>query len=94
MMFRKVIDVATKELGATKGKLQPRIDELAAKHAITPAMQEWAHAIRLDGNEAAHEEEPFDKETCEALKSFTELFLMYAFTLPGMLKERSAAKSS
>lgn len=57
-------------------------------------MQEWAHAIRLDGNEAAHEEEPFDKETCEALKSFTELFLMYAFTLPGMLAERSAKKSS
>jgi hypothetical protein len=92
MMFRKVVDVTTKKLGATTGKLNNRIDTLAEKHEITPAMQEWAHVIRLDGNEAAHEEEPFDRETCEALKSFTELFLMYVFSLPGMLEERRAAK--
>lgn len=94
MMFRKVLDVSTKELGSTKDKLWKRIDELAEKHDITPAMREWAHAIRLDGNDAAHEDEPFDKETCEDLKSFTELFLMYAFTLTAMLKERRAKKSS
>lgn len=94
MMFRKVLDVATKEIGATNGSIKTRIDKLAESHQITPAMQEWAHAIRLDGNEAAHEEEPFNNKTCDALKSFTELFLVYAFTLPGMLKKRRAVKSS
>ncbi|PKN07623.1 MAG: hypothetical protein CVU73_12845 [Deltaproteobacteria bacterium HGW-Deltaproteobacteria-8] len=93
-MFRKTLDIATKELGSTSGKLHARINELAEKHEITPAMKEWAHAIRLDGNDATHEEDAFDKVTCEALKSFTELFLLYAFTLPGLLAERRAKKSS
>jgi hypothetical protein len=92
-MFRKALDIATKELKETNGNLVNRIDALATKNKITPAMKDWAHAIRLDGNEAAHDGDPIGKETCETLKSFTELFLMYAFTLPIMLEERSAAKS-
>ncbi|SNR95310.1 protein of unknown function [Humidesulfovibrio mexicanus] len=93
-MFRKALDLATKELEETKGNLVNRIDALATKNKITPAMKDWAHAIRLDGNEAAHDGDPIDKETCETLKSFTELFLMYAFTLPEMLKERRAKLTS
>lgn len=87
-MSRKAVDIATLKINPKlKGKLQERIDHLAADHLITPAMKDWAHAIRLDGNEAAHEDE-FDEATARDLLSFTELFLMYAFTLPGMLEER------
>lgn len=38
--------------------------------------------IRLEGNEAAHEEEQFTQEKATPMKEFTELFLLYAFTLP------------
>ena len=64
MGFRKVLLRATTALAAgteitcTKREdLKSRIDELAGKKLITPAMGEWAHLIRLNGNEANHEED-------------------------------------
>jgi len=92
MMFRKTLDIATKSLGANPSKkLKSRIDELKNNQKITFDMAEWAHQIRIDGNDAAHEDELFTQEAAEALKDFTELLLMYTFTLPGMLAERKAA---
>ena len=50
-------------------------------------MKDWAHAIRLDGNEATHEEdEDFTADKAREMKDFTELFLIYAFTLPARIK--------
>jgi hypothetical protein len=57
-------------------------------------MKEWAHEIRLLGNDAAHEEDPFTPPEAESLQAFTQLFLTYAFTLPGMLAARKALASS
>jgi hypothetical protein len=37
---------------------------------------------------AAHEEKPVAPEFAEELLSFTELFLMYTFTMPGMIKAK------
>ena len=91
MMFRKVLQRATTALAATaepkitvqRLKLHARIDKLADCHVITPAMREWAHQIRDDGNEANHEEDVvFEQSDAEQMQAFTELFLIYAFTLP------------
>lgn len=49
----------------------------------------WAHEVRLGGNEAAHEDEPFSKEDAESLRNFIENFLTYAFTLPSAVKRRA-----
>ncbi len=88
-MYRSALDVGTSALDASlTGRLVKRIDKLAGNLAITPAMREWAHKIRLGGNVALHEEEPFSEAEATALKTFTELFLTYAFMLPGMLEER------
>jgi hypothetical protein len=89
MMFRKALDAGLKKLHAEgSGSLQRRIDSLPAETGVTPAMKEWAHQIRHLGNDAAHEDEPFLEDEAKSLQSFTELFLTYAFTLPGMLKAR------
>ena len=89
MMFRKVLEQATLELAPAsdrsalrKQRLNDRIDTLAGQHLLTPTMRDWAHMIRLEGNEAAHEEEQFTQEKATQMKEFTELFLLYAFTLP------------
>jgi hypothetical protein len=88
-MFRKSLDIALKHLDPSgKGTLQQRIDKLPAAVAITPAMKEWAHQIRELGNDAAHEEDPFTEDEATTLQAFTELFLTYTFTLPGMLEAR------
>lgn len=92
-MFRKSLDAALKYVHPTgKGtNLEKRINDLPAATGVTPAMQTWAHEIRHLGNDAAHEEDPFTEPEAQSLQAFTELFLTYVFTLPGMLAARKAA---
>ena len=88
IMFRRSIEVAVKLVNpdAPKGdNLKKRIDTLPPDIA-TPAMKEWAHHIRLDANDAAHETDEYTEEDAKNLHIFAEMFLTYAFTLPAMLK--------
>ena len=92
MMFRKVLQrsttiLAPKEVNFTGKTLATRISMLADRHLITPAMKAWADIIRWDGNEATHEEdEVFEEEHATRMRDFTEVFLLYAFTLPGRVE--------
>ncbi|KDC51031.1 DUF4145 domain-containing protein [Pseudoalteromonas fuliginea] len=89
MMSRKVLEVSVKNIHPeSTGSLYRRIEALEAEGLITGALKEWAHIIREDGNESAHEEEPVTREFAEEILSFTELFLLYVFTMPGMVNER------
>jgi hypothetical protein len=89
MMSRKVLEVAVKALGQPgKGTLYVRIEELHKQGKVTNDLKDWAHIIRDEGNVAAHEEKPVAPEFAEELLSFTELFLMYTFTMPGMIKAK------
>jgi hypothetical protein len=92
-MFRKVLETTTKRLAPEhkKKRLVERIDILAEAGQITDDLKTWAHEIRIIGNDAAHEEEPFEEKHASDLAKFSKLFLMYVFTLPGMLKERRGA---
>ena len=91
MMFRKALEVAVHALHpGGKGRLVDRINALPAENGITPAMMEWAHVIRQDGNDAAHHDEPFTDLQATALQAFTETFLNYAFTLPERVRQRGA----
>ena len=88
MVFRKVLQRATTALAPDGldlrgARLRDRIDRLTDRHLLTPAMREWAHQIRDDGNDATHEENVvFEQSDAEQIQAFTELFLIYAFTLP------------
>ena len=87
-MFRKALDTGLKnKFPEIKGDLKARIEKAAGQQKLTPELAVWAHQIRLDGNDAAHEENPFSKEDAEELSKFTELVFLYLFMLPGMLKE-------
>ena len=92
MMSRKVIDVSTKrQLGKASGRYRDnktRIDALAESGAITKDLQDWAHHVRLGGNDAAHDDDPFTKDEAEDLLNFTELYLTYVYSLPGRLRAR------
>jgi hypothetical protein len=96
IMFRRTVELATKKLNpdASKGdNLKKRIAGLSDDLA-TPAMKEWAQHIRLDANEAAHEEEDYSEEDAKTLRVFAEMFLTYAFTLPEMLKRATSESSA
>jgi hypothetical protein len=103
MMFRKTLQRATTALAQTadmtpfkaKTPVQHRIDVLAKGGHLTDSMRDLTVAIKLDGNEAAHEEDQeFDKDAVTQTREFTELFLIYAFTLPERVKRASQSKAA
>ena len=52
---RSVLELAVRRLGGEGRDLRLRIDDLRTKGVITQGLQDWAHAVRLAGNEAVHE---------------------------------------
>lgn len=89
MLARKALDLATKRLlPESKKKLYGRIEDLRDSGRITPEMADWAHIVRDEGNDSVHDESEASKEGATELLAFTETFLMYAFTLPGMIASR------
>ena len=92
MMFRKTLEAALKNKFANiQGTLSQRINEAAKQQKLTPELAQWAHQIRLDGNDAAHGDKPLSKEDAQSLADFTHLVLLYLFTLPGMLVQAQAS---
>lgn len=93
MMFRKSLEVG---LGVkfpdSKGGLAERIKGLAKNASLTQDLAEWADHIRLEGNDAAHDQ--FTKAQAEELHSFTNLVLTYLFTLPEIAKKADAARQA
>lgn len=68
-------------------KLEKRIDKLAAEHRITPALQEWAHQLRLDGNEAIHGDGEADESLCNQMHELTRFLLIYLYSLPNQIEQ-------
>lgn len=66
---------------AKRSTLDARIDRLRAAGVITATLAEWAHEIRLDGNQSAHELVG-DPRKAAAYAQFLETFLDVAFGLP------------
>jgi hypothetical protein len=97
MLCRKVLDIATREiLGDESGteQLSQRISMLHAKGKITEQMKDWAHIVRIDSNGAVHSDEEFSAGEANQILNFTEVFMLYAFTLPAMVTSRQAQKSA
>jgi hypothetical protein len=84
-MCRKILDLTAKEY-SKKNKLQEKIDDMAERNLITQQLKEWSHVIRLDGNDASHDD--FDQPTAESIFEFMHMFVLYMHTMPGMLKAK------
>lgn len=91
-MFRKTLGTATKALASELKNisLYARISRLVADGLLTEAMGEWSHEIRIDGNDAVHDEEPETEADAKSTQKFTEAFLNYAFSLPQMVAANRA----
>lgn len=91
-LARKVIDIATHNLGVAAdisiNNLSARINRLKDNNLLTADMAEWAHIVRLDGNESVHTDEIFTASEAKEILDFTETFLLYSYTLPSMINSR------
>lgn len=94
-VFRRIMEVSLKALHPEgKGSLYDRIEQLPDDKGITPTMKQWAHAVRLIGRDAAHDEDLVTKEEAEDIQAFVELFLVYAFDLPSRITARKTAHAA
>ncbi len=84
---RSVLEVALRALGYEKGNLLSRIELARQDGILTESMKNWAHRIRMEGNEAVHELEASDVQAKEFV-AFLRLFLEVAFVLPERIKEQ------
>lgn len=71
-----------------KRPLRRRVDLLFENNLITQDMHDWATLIREEGNNAVHSDEDYTQEEAQELIDFTEVFLMYLYTLPQMVIEK------
>ena len=80
-MFRSALEAALKDkFPDLSGTLFERIQKAAEHNALTPDLAEWAHEIRIEGNQAAHEDQPYQREDAERLEAFTDMVFRYLFT--------------
>lgn len=89
---RSILDIVTKKLGGKKNRLIDRIDELLEQNIITKPLAEWAHQLRLDGNEAVHELQG-TREEAEQYVAFLRMLMELAFSLPERIKKRTESST-
>jgi Domain of unknown function (DUF4145) len=97
IMCRKCIEALCQELGATKGNLKERLDNLRKSGHIDQKLATWADELRLIGNDAAHDLDiVIEQVDAQNALEFVEAILMYAFSLTRKFeafKKRRASKS-
>jgi hypothetical protein len=95
-MYRKTVDVATKHIYATDGRLtgkipadalRVRIKSLGEMKILEPDIVEVADVAALDGNDAAHDIDPYTADEAEALEYLTMDLLDRLFVRPARLAE-------
>ncbi len=92
MAYRRAMENGISEMHPEiKGNLSARINKLGEKHLIPSAMVEWAHQIRIVGNDGAHELEGVSRAELTAAKNFTDAFLRYLVSFPAIVAERRAS---
>jgi hypothetical protein len=81
------------EQGANKNKrLVTQIDELADKGIITRSLQNFAHEIRLEGNDGAHPDPDglaqVTPKDADDIIEFTREYLHHVYVMPARLTAR------
>jgi len=93
-IFRKTIDVATKLIYETDGRLEGkkmadalrvRIKSLGEMKILDEDIVDLADVAAVDGNDAAHDIDPYTANEAEALEILTEDFLDRLFVKPARI---------
>ncbi len=102
VMCRRALEALCKTLSANGRDLDRQLADLKANGHIDARLLDWAHGVRLVGNEAAHDvENAVTAEDARDILEFTEALLTYVFTLDAKFrsfearrKERSGRSSA
>ncbi len=82
LMCRRCLEALCKSLAVDGRSLNAKLDRLAERGLIDTRLSQWAHGVRVIGNEAAHDTDTeLSKEDARDSIDFTEALLMYIFVL-------------
>ncbi len=95
VMCRRALEALCKSLSANGKDLARRLADLKDNGRIDARLLDWAHGVRLVGNEAAHDvETPVTAEDARDILEFTEALLMYVFTLDAKFRSFEARRTN
>ena len=81
IMCRKTLEGICEAHGIRKGRLVDKLKEMKQKELIEKRLFEWADALRLFGNEAAHDVDvTISKDDAKDILEFSEALIEYVFT--------------
>ena len=91
IMARAAVQRGVRALDADGGNLAAEIDSLVGQGKITTELKEWAHAVRLDGNDAAHPDTlgEVTRNDAEESLEFMDAFLRLAVAMPARRHARA-----
>lgn len=91
MTYRRALELALKEKAPDlSGTFYKRIEAMSADGRLTKDVAEWAHAVRILGNDAAHEDVEPSADDIVDLAAFTRVVLEYLYTMPTKVLRRSS----
>jgi len=98
-MCRRSMQTSCLAQGADKKKkLTGQIDELAAKGLITEPLRQFAHEVRLEGNDGAHPDpdglENVTPKDADDIIEFTREYLHHVYVMPAKLAARKSASAA
>lgn len=90
LMARSALQVSLRAQNAQGRTLKDEIDDLSAKGTLPQIMREWAHEVRVLGNDSAHPkpgQAPTESKDAKDIVEFLEFFLKYSYSLPELIKQ-------
>ena len=92
VMCRRAIQSSSIELKAKGGRLIDQIDDLFSSGKITEALKDFAHEVRLTGNDGAHPDKDgladVGEQDSNDIIDFTREYLHHVYIMPAKLKAR------
>jgi Domain of unknown function (DUF4145) len=93
-MARRAVQGVCINKGAAPAKLAAQIKELAANNTLHPVLVDWAHQVRLFGNDGAHPGDDALADITEAdareAVAFLDQLLDWIYVMPGRLGDVKA----
>lgn len=100
VMARRALQNICLDKGAEeKDRLEKQVDWLFKQGIITKDLKEWAHEVRLVGNDAAHpkkpeNDQPITKEEADDILQLLEQFCQVLYVAPKIAEERKASRQA
>jgi Domain of unknown function (DUF4145) len=98
VMCRRAIQSSALALKADGGRLVDQIDDLFKIGKITESLKDFAHEVRLTGNDGAHPDKDglsdVKEDDSAAIIEFTREYLHHVYVMPAKLRARKPAATT